>query len=143
MREKHGSAVIIGSSITGGTNLNRNSELRSSDRSKMSERENRNSHRFHLELPIRVRWKDLSGNIRETTGRIKDVSRSGAFIVCDTRIREGCSVDFEVELPIPLAGTIKSRMSACGRVVRGGTRVERAEGYEHGIAFDQFTFTRF
>ena len=109
----------------------------------MSERDNRDSHRFHLELPVRVRWKDLSGNRRETTGMTKNVSRSGAFIVCDTPMKEGCAVDFEVELPLPLAGTIKSRTSARGRVVRNSSQGGRAEGYEHGIRFDQFIFMRF
>ena len=123
--------------------MNHNREVQSTDRLKMSARESRDSHRFHLELPVRVRWKDLSGNRRETTGRTKNVSRSGAFIVCDTPIKEGCAVDFEVELPLPLAGTIKSRMSALGRVVRNSSQVRRAEGYEHGITFDQFIFTRF
>jgi hypothetical protein len=64
-------------------------------------------------------------------------------MVCDTPIKEGCAVDFEVELPLPLAGSIRSRMSACGRVVRNSSQVGGAEGYEHGIAFDQFIFTRF
>jgi hypothetical protein len=134
---------MIGSFMTGSANLIRNREIQSSDGLKMSERENRDSHRFHLELPVRVRWKDLSGKSRETTGMTRNVSRSGAFIVCDTPMREGCAVDFEVELPLPLAGSIKSRTLARGRVVRNSSRGERVEGYEHGIRFDRFIFARF
>jgi len=108
----------------------------------MSHPEKRKNERYGLELPIRVKWKDKNGRTRQTTGATRDVSPSGALIVCESRIGEGCAIVLHFDLPIDLAGSIKSHISARAKVVRGAIESRPEAGYRHGITFDHFSFTR-
>lgn len=87
-----------------------------------------------------MKWKDGSGLAGEATGKTINISPSGAFIVCDCPIGKGCKVDLEIQLPVKIAGTIMSPVSAEGRVVRDVIETEPATRYGHGIMFDQFRF---
>jgi hypothetical protein len=106
----------------------------------MSDQEKRNDARYGLELPIWVKWEDGSGRAGEATGRTINISPSGALIVCDSPIGKGCNVDLQIQLPVGIAGTIMSPVSAKGRVVRDVIETEPATRYGHGIMFDQFRF---
>ena len=109
----------------------------------MANQEKRKDERYGLELPIWIKWEDESGQTRQTTGTTKNVSPSGALVVCDSPIGEGCAVVLHFDLPIDLAGAIKSRISAKATVVRRGATGLRSEGaHGHGITFDHFSFTR-
>jgi hypothetical protein len=46
------------------------------------------------------------------------------------------------DLPIDLAGSIKSRISARATIVRAAIESRPEAGYGHGIMFDHFSFTR-
>jgi hypothetical protein len=108
----------------------------------MSEQEKRYNERYGLELPITVRWKDGSGRRRDANGTTKNMSPSGAFIVCDSPIGEGCAIDLDIDIPVALGGSILSRISASAKVVRDVTGTEYSRGYGHAIRFDRFSFTR-
>ncbi len=108
----------------------------------MSDQEKRYKERYDLELPVMVRWKDRSGYTREATGTAKNISPLGAFLVCNSPIGEGCALDLHFDDPIDLAGSIPSRISARGTVVRDVAGAEHVAVYGHGIVFDRFSFTR-
>ena len=108
----------------------------------MSDQEKRYKERYNLELPVSVRWKDRSGLRRESSGTAKNISPLGTFLVCDSPIGEGCTVDLHFDDPIDLAGSIPSGISARGTVVRDVVGVEHTASYGHGIVFDRFGFTR-
>jgi hypothetical protein len=104
--------------------------------------EKRLNERFGLELPVVAKWQGKSGETRLAWGKTKDISHSGAFIVCDSAIGEGCPVDIRIDLPISLLGLMESRISVSATVVRNAPEPEPAIGYGHGILFDYFHFRR-
>jgi hypothetical protein len=110
------------------------------DWSNMAGREKRSNERYGLDLNSMVKWEDENGTTRLMPGRIRNVSHAGAFIVCDSPIGEGCLVDVHIELPFVVGGFIRSRIFACGRVVRDTTSSKGL--YGHGVRFDQLSFTR-
>ena len=110
--------------------------------SNMPEQEKRDNERHELELPIEVKWTDTSGGNREATGTTKNISPSGAFIVCDTPINADSSIDLHINLPVALGGFIKSHISASAKVVRDVAGPEPALAYGHGVRFNHFSFTR-
>ena len=107
-----------------------------------SQTERRACKRFGLELPVHIEWKDFSGKVKESAGATKDISASGAFVICKDLIEVRRHVHLKIDLPIALAGTRKSLVSARGRVVRKETMIEPDRGYGHGIEFDYFTFSK-
>jgi len=108
----------------------------------MSGLEKRHNERFGLELPIVAKWQGKSGETRLAWGKTKDISHSGAFMVCDSSIGEGSPVDIRIDLPISLLGLMESRISVSATVVRNVPEPEPAVGYGHGIMFDHFDFRR-
>jgi hypothetical protein len=106
----------------------------------MPEPEKRDTERYGLELPIRVTWKDGAGQEQESTGITRDISSSGAYVVCDCPLEEGCRICLLIDFPISFLGVKKSRVAARGRVVRDNILSNQA--YGHGIVFDHFSFTR-
>jgi hypothetical protein len=108
----------------------------------MPDQEKRYKERYDLELPLTVRWKDRSGLTREANGTTKNISPLGAFLVCDSPIGEGCAVDLHFDDPIDLGGSIPSRISARGTVVRDVVGVEQTASYGHRVKFDHFSFVR-
>ena len=115
---------------------------RAFNRSNMSQQEKRDEQRHDLELPVKVRWKDTSGTTREATGTTKNISPSGAFIVCDTPINADAAIDLHINLPVALGGVIKSNISANARVVRDVAGREPDLAYGHGVKFNHFSFER-
>jgi len=111
--------------------------------SEISEVDKRDHERYEVPFPAQVRWKDVSGDEKEETTTIRDISFSGVLIVCRSHITKGCEVDVEIELPISEAGATKRRVSALGRVVRNVTATDPdKEGFVHGVKFDKFHFPR-
>jgi len=80
--------------------------------------------------------------MKESTGTTKNMSPSGACVVCDSPIGEGCAIDLHINIPVALGGSILSRISAKGTVVRDVTEPGPTGGYGHGIMFDHLSFTR-
>ncbi len=109
----------------------------------MSEIDKRAYERYELQVPVHVRWKDSSGNVKEETTTIQDISFSGVLIVCTSHIEKGCEVDVEIDLPISEAGATKRHVSALGRVVRNVTITEPdKQGFGHAVKFDKFYFPK-
>ena len=108
----------------------------------MSGQQKRENERYGLELPAKVTWRDTSGNIRETAGIIRDLSSSGAYIVCDSPIGKGCEIYVEIERSVKIAKTISSRVSARGKVVRDVMMSPPDTGHGYGVIFDHFSFAR-
>jgi len=108
----------------------------------MSEREKRDNERYGLELPITVHWKDTSGTEQESAGTTKNISSSGALILCSCPIETGCQIDVEIDFPVSIAGITKSRVTARGKVIRDATGPNPVAASGHGIIFDRFSFTK-
>jgi hypothetical protein len=108
----------------------------------MSDQEKRYKERYDLELPVMVSWKDRAGHTREAPGTARNISPSGAFLVCISPIGQGCAVILDFDDPLDLGGCIPSRISASGTVLRDTGEAEHAGGYGHGIMFDRFSFMR-
>ena len=104
----------------------------------MACREKRGNERYGLELTSMVTWEDDNGNTRLMPGRIKNVSHTGAFMVCDSPIGEGRAIDVHIDLPFVAGNFIRSRIFASGRVVRDSSMSEGL--YGHGIKFDHLSF---
>lgn len=108
----------------------------------MSGDEKRDHERYGLELPVKINWNDTSGTEREATGTTKNISSSGALIVCNSPIEEGCNIDVRIDFPISLAGVRKSRVKARGTVVRDAHVSNPFQVYGRGIRFDNLSFSR-
>jgi hypothetical protein len=81
--------------------------------------ERRNFVRYSLRLPIIFKWKDPLGQSQQGAGFSRDISPSGAFVLCAAPPVEGTDFVMEVLLP-PLAGSARTglRLQATGRVIR-------------------------
>jgi hypothetical protein len=55
--------------------------------------------RYRVELPVRVRWREATGEIREAEGVAKDVSKSGIYFIVPEEVQ--AQQPLEVELVIP------------------------------------------
>ena len=109
----------------------------------MAGEEKREFVRYSLELLVRVRWTDSSGDEKEETGTTKSISSAGALMICPSKITTGSAVDLEIELPINLGGRLaKSCVAASGRVVRNVPLTEPVRGYGHAVTFDRCRFLR-
>jgi len=59
----------------------------------------RTERRYHVEMPLRVVWRESSGEVKQTQGLVQDISKSGISFLAP----EGFHADrpFEVELVLP------------------------------------------
>jgi hypothetical protein len=108
----------------------------------MPDREKRYQERYDLELPVMVTWKDAWGRTREAPATARNISPSGAFLVCENPITKGRAVDLRFGDPLDIGGHIPSRISARATVIRDSVGAEQAGGYGHGIKFNHFGFSR-
>jgi hypothetical protein len=107
-----------------------------------SQAEKRAAERYGLELPVTLFWKDETGETREAKGTTRNLSPSGTYIVCESQIAEGRSIDLRIDVPVALGGAIMSRISANGTIVRNGERSGSPAGYGHGVMFDHLSFKK-
>jgi len=72
--------------------------------------ERRRAHRFDLQSPLIVRWKD-GAQMREALTISKDVSSNGIYFTLPEGIMDGTPVEVEITLPnqITLAGPVRVR----------------------------------
>jgi hypothetical protein len=91
--------------------------------------ERRRAHRFELQSPVIVRWKD-GAESREALTVSEDVSSNGLYFILPEGIKNGTPVEVEMTLPnqITLAGPVRVR--CLGRI----QRCERTEGAKAGMA---------
>lgn len=95
----------------------------------MSFIERRRAHRFELQSPLVVRWKD-GAQVREALTVSEDLSSNGIYFVLPEGIKDGTEVEVEMTLPnqITLAGPVKVR--CLGRILR----CEPTPGAKSGMA---------
>ena len=95
----------------------------------MSFLERRRAHRFDLQSPVIVRWKE-GDQAREALTVSEDVSSNGIYFILPEGIKDGTAVEVEMTLPnqITLAGPVRVR--CLGRI----QRCERTEGAKSGMA---------
>lgn len=91
--------------------------------------ERRHSHRFEIQSPVLVRWRE-GDQVREALTVSEDVSAHGVYFILPQGIRNGTPVEVEMTLPneITLAGPVRVR---CLGHIR---RSEAAEGSRAGMA---------
>ncbi len=81
--------------------------------------EQRRAVRFSLHAQVIYRWKDRSGRNQEGVGRIRDISISGAFVVCSASPSFGAPVGLEIHLPPSERNALQHlRLEAKGKVTR-------------------------
>lgn len=95
----------------------------------MSFVERRRAHRFELQSPVIVRWKD-GAQEREALTVSEDVSSNGIYFTLPEGIKDGTPVEVEMTLPnqITLAGPVRVR--CLGHI----QRCEVTEGAKAGMA---------
>ena len=105
----------------------------------MSSIERRRAHRFELQPPVIIRWRD-GNEVREAQAVSEDVSSNGIYVVMREAIREGTPVELEMTLPneITLAGLVRVR--CFGHI----QRCELKEGSNAGmaVAIEKYEFLR-
>ena len=108
----------------------------------MTKTEKRDCERYVFDLPIQAAWKDAAGEVKKETGITKDISSSGAFMICKNPIDKECEIDLQIDLPA-LAENANSRVSARGKVVRNVSLTNPDTGYHgYGIMFDNYKIIR-
>ena len=102
--------------------------------------ERRVDRRYHVELPLRVTWRDLEGKSCETEGVAKDISRTGIFFVVPTVIRADEPVQLELVLPDEITHRGEQRIRFVARPVRqekvGDSLRENAPGVAVAAALE-------
>jgi hypothetical protein len=80
--------------------------------------------RYRIELPVRVIWKDPSGEAKEAAGVAQDISNSGIYFVGPDDLRLAPTIELELLLPheITRGGDLRVRLHATP------VRHERLEG---------------
>jgi hypothetical protein len=91
--------------------------------------ERRRAHRFELQSPVIVRWKD-GAQVREALTVSEDVSSNGIYFILPEGIQDGTPVEVEITLPnqITLAGPVRVR--CLGHILR----CEPTQGAKAGMA---------
>jgi len=91
--------------------------------------ERRRAHRFELQSPVIIRWKD-GAQAREALTVSEDVSSNGIYFILPEGIKDGTPVEVEMTLPnqITLAGPVRVR--CLGQI----QRCEPTEGAKSGLA---------
>jgi len=102
--------------------------------------ERRVDRRYHVELPLRVTWRDLEGKSCETEGVAKDISRTGIFFIVPTVIRADEPVNLELVLPDEITHHGEQRIKFVARPVRqekvGDSTSENAPGVAVAAALE-------
>ena len=107
----------------------------------MTKIERRDCERYIFDLPVHAMWKDTAGEVKKETGITRDISSSGAFMICKNLMDKGCEIDLQIDLPA-FAENARSRVSVHGRVVRNLSLTKPDTGYGHGIMFDNYKILR-
>jgi hypothetical protein len=80
--------------------------------------ERRVDRRYHVELPLRVMWRDPDGKSCEADGLARDISKTGIFFVIPTMIHASEPVQLELVLPDEITHCGEMRIKLAARTVR-------------------------
>lgn len=83
--------------------------------------ERRANRRYHVELPLRVTWRDPEGNACEANGLAMSISRSGIFFVVPTAIHTSEPLQLELILPDEITQRGEMRIKLAARTLRQET----------------------
>jgi hypothetical protein len=101
--------------------------------------ERRRAHRFELQLPVTIRWRD-GDEVREALVVSEDISSNGIYFMLRAGIKEDTPIELEMILPheITLAGPLRVR--CFGRI----RRCELREGTDAAMAatIEKYEFLR-
>ncbi len=105
----------------------------------MAGSERRSAQRFHIKLPLVVRWTSGSA-IGEASTESKDVSSRGVYFFLPKEIKEGSPIEILLTLPheITLAGPVRVR--CLGRIQRTESDVAGKVGVV--AAIERYEFLR-
>ncbi len=80
--------------------------------------ERRINRRFHMRLPLLVRWSGQEGHTVEASAETQDVSSRGLYFYVDKQLPPGSPVEIVLTLPteITMAGPVRVR--CLGRIMR-------------------------
>ena len=81
-------------------------------------RERRVDPRYHVELPVRVTWRDAGGKSYKAEGLARDISRTGIFFVIPHAIETGQPVQVDLVLPDEITRRGEMRVRFKARTVR-------------------------
>jgi hypothetical protein len=79
--------------------------------------------RFPLEACVVFWWWDESGTYRKTSGRSRNVSVRGAYVMADTCPPVGAAVGLTISMPSSVGLARASRVEMAGRVLRVDQRL--------------------
>ena len=83
--------------------------------------ERRRDQRLQIEIPIHLKWRDTSGEIREEDSFTINVSTKGAYFSVEDEIHPSQTVEINMGVPNKFYGLLPSAMlKATARVVRVG-----------------------
>ena len=108
----------------------------------MTGTERRAYERYGLQLAVKVRWTDSSGETQEETGTTKNISTSGIYMICDSCLDEGCEIEIEMDIPISMTGGSMHCVCARGKVLRNAPLADPEKGFGHAIVLHDHKFTK-
>ena len=74
--------------------------------------------RYHVELPVRVKWRGPDGTFFEAEGLARDISRTGIFLVVPNPVRTNEAMRLELVLPDEITHRGELRVNLVARIVR-------------------------
>ena len=80
--------------------------------------ERRANRRYHVELPLRVMWRDPDGNACEADGLARSISRTGIFFVVPSAIQASEPLQLELILPDEITQRGEMRIKLAARPLR-------------------------
>jgi len=96
----------------------------------------RTGQRFLLKLPVEVQWRSPAGDLRKSTGKIRDISGSGIFIDIPIRVPRSTNISIKAVLPLEVT-RVPLELLCKGRVVRWN---RHAQGQGLGATIDEYEF---
>jgi phosphoribosyl 1,2-cyclic phosphodiesterase len=97
-------------------------------------RERRADRRYHVELPLRVKWRDAAGKSHKAEGLARDISRTGIFFVVPNAIETREPVQLELVLPDEITHRGEMRVKFLARTVRQEIVGDGLRGETRGVA---------
>ena len=95
----------------------------------------RSDGRFPLQCPALIRWH-VGRTVRTIRTNIKNISRSGLYILLSKGQQPPSSVEFEVELPPPISGVPGALLWGKGHLIRKEALGDQISGF--AVAIDRY-----
>jgi hypothetical protein len=83
--------------------------------------EKRQQKRYRLEAVVAFSWESADHLTHQGSGRTRDFSIAGAYVITSTQLPMGSSLQLDISLPPLQAAGHGSRLKTNGRVVRCGS----------------------